>query len=81
MMTHSSGQVGGQQLHLHLPLKGDHHVDLVLPPLKFEVCDGEHGQVSVVVLQLLEIFCLTFFVHHPHLKFVYKEMCGHMRKK
>ena len=67
MMTHTSGQVGGQHLCLYLPLQGDHHVHLLVIFLKSEVCDCEHDQVFVIELQLLEIFFLIVFVHHKHL--------------
>ena len=61
------GEVGGQHLRLDLPLQGDHHVHLFCPVLKSEVCDGEHDQVFVIELQLLENFCLAVFIHHQHL--------------
>ena len=63
------GQVGGQHLRLDLPLQGDHHVHLLLLLLKPEVCDGEHDQVFVRWLHLLEMFCLGDLVHHKHLSF------------
>ena len=63
------GEVGGQHLRLDLPLQGDHHVHLLLLLLKPEVCDGEHDQVFVRWLHLLEMFCLGDLVHHKHLSF------------
>ena len=68
-MNRFSWQVGGQQLRLDLPLQGDHHVHLLLILLKPKVCDGEHDQVFVLKLQLLETICLAVSVHHKHLPY------------
>ena len=66
------GQVGGEHLHLDLPLEGHDHMHLVHPLFKPQVCYCEHDQVFVGGMQLLEVFGLTVFVHHQRLLLEYK---------
>ena len=61
------GEEGGQQLGGDLPLQDDGHDHKLFLLVQFQLLNGEHSQVGVFELKIVEVLWHAVTVHHEHL--------------
>ena len=61
------GEEGGQQLGGDLPLQDDGHDHKLFLLVQFQLLNGEHSQVGVLELKIVEVLWHAVTVHHEHL--------------